>query len=45
MDATELRALQAPLKQRYREAPETARVVARAEANAAAIMALVQRGK
>ena len=32
MDATELRALQAPLKQRYREAPATARVVARAEA-------------
>ena len=32
MDATELRALQAPLKQRYRDAPETARVMARAEA-------------
>jgi uncharacterized OsmC-like protein len=32
MDATELRALQAPLKQRYRDAPETARVIARAEA-------------
>jgi uncharacterized OsmC-like protein len=32
MDATELRALQAPLKQRYRDAPETARVTARAEA-------------
>ena len=30
--ATELRALQAPLKQRYRDAPETARVTARAEA-------------
>ena len=32
MDATELRALQAPFKQRYRDAPETARVTARAEA-------------
>jgi len=32
MDATELRALQAPLKQRYRDTPETARVTARAEA-------------
>jgi uncharacterized OsmC-like protein len=32
MDAAELRALQAPLKQRYRETPETARVIARAEA-------------
>lgn len=32
MDAAELRALQAPLKQRYRETPEAARVVARAEA-------------
>jgi uncharacterized OsmC-like protein len=32
MDATELRALQAPLKQRYRDAPEAARVTARAEA-------------
>ncbi len=32
MDATTLRALQAPLKQRYRDAPETARVIARAEA-------------
>jgi uncharacterized OsmC-like protein len=32
MDATELRALQAPLKQRYRDAPDTARVTARAEA-------------
>lgn len=31
MDATELRALQAPLKQRYREAPETAAIPARAE--------------
>jgi uncharacterized OsmC-like protein len=32
MDAERLRALQAPLKQRYREAPETARIPARAEA-------------
>ena len=32
MDATELRALQAPLKQRYRDAPDAARVIARAEA-------------
>lgn len=32
MDAAELRALQAPLKQRYRDTPEAARVVARAEA-------------
>ncbi len=32
MEASELRALQAPLKARYREAPETARVVSRAEA-------------
>lgn len=32
MDATGLRALQAPLRQRYRETPEAARVVARAEA-------------
>jgi uncharacterized OsmC-like protein len=32
IDATQLRALQAPLKQRYREQPETARTVARAEA-------------
>jgi uncharacterized OsmC-like protein len=32
MDATELRALQAPLKQRYRDAPDAARVTARAEA-------------
>lgn len=32
MDAAELRSLQAPLKQRYRETPDTARVVARAEA-------------
>ena len=32
MDAAALRALQAPLKQRYREDPETARVTARAEA-------------
>ena len=31
MDAAELRALQAPIKQRYREHPETARVPARAE--------------
>ena len=31
MDAAELRALQAPIKQRYREQPETARVPARAE--------------
>src|SRR5712691_4798499 len=32
MDANELRALQAPLKKRYREQPETARMPARAEA-------------
>ena len=32
MDAEQLRAAQAPLKQRYREQPETARVPARAEA-------------
>jgi uncharacterized OsmC-like protein len=32
MDAAELRALQAPLKQRYRDTPEAARVTARAEA-------------
>ncbi len=32
MDAAELRALQAPLKQRYRDMPEAARVTARAEA-------------
>ncbi len=32
MDATELRALQAPIKQRYRDDPSTARVPARAEA-------------
>ena len=32
MDATELRALQAPIKQRYRDDPATARVAARAEA-------------
>ena len=32
MDAQQLRALQAPLKQRYRDAPETARIPARAEA-------------
>jgi uncharacterized OsmC-like protein len=31
MDAAELRALQAPIKQRYREHPEAARVPARAE--------------
>ncbi len=31
MDAAELRALQAPIKQRYREHPETARIPARAE--------------
>ena len=31
MNADELRALQAPLKQRYRDAPDTARVVSRAE--------------
>ena len=31
MDASELRALQAPLKQRYREAPESALIPARAE--------------
>jgi uncharacterized OsmC-like protein len=32
MEAAELRALQAPLKQRYRDQPDAARVVARAEA-------------
>ncbi len=32
MDAKELRALQAPLKQKYREEPETARIPAHAEA-------------
>jgi uncharacterized OsmC-like protein len=32
MNAEQLRALQAPLKQRYRDAPEAARVPARAEA-------------
>jgi uncharacterized OsmC-like protein len=32
MNAEELRAAQAPLKQRYRDAPETAQVLARAEA-------------
>ena len=32
MDANELRALQAPLKKRYREQPETARTPAHAEA-------------
>ena len=32
MDAEQLRAMQAPLKQRYRDSPETARVPARAEA-------------
>jgi uncharacterized OsmC-like protein len=32
MDAKELRALQAPLKQKYREKPETARIPAHAEA-------------
>jgi uncharacterized OsmC-like protein len=32
MDAEQLRALQAPLKQRYRDAPDTARVTAMAEA-------------
>jgi uncharacterized OsmC-like protein len=32
MDATELRALQAPLKQRYRDSPDAARVTSRAEA-------------
>lgn len=31
MNANELRALQAPLKQRYRETPDAARVAARAE--------------
>jgi uncharacterized OsmC-like protein len=31
MDATTLRALQAPLKQKYRDNPESARVVARAK--------------
>jgi uncharacterized OsmC-like protein len=32
MDAEQLRALQAPLKQRYRDMPEAARIPARAEA-------------
>jgi uncharacterized OsmC-like protein len=32
MDAEQLRALQAPIKQRYRDTPDTARVPARAEA-------------
>src|ERR1700735_5414737 len=32
MDADQLRALQAPLKQRYRETPTSARVLAKAEA-------------
>ena len=32
MDANQLRALQAPLKKQYREQPETARILARAEA-------------
>jgi uncharacterized OsmC-like protein len=32
MDAEQLRTLQAPLKQRYRDTPDTARVPARAEA-------------
>jgi uncharacterized OsmC-like protein len=32
MDAAELRALQAPLKQRYRDTPQVARVTSRAEA-------------
>ncbi len=32
MDTTELRALQAPLKQMYRDDPETARIPAKAEA-------------
>jgi len=32
MDAEQLRALQAPLKQKYREAPDSARIAARAEA-------------
>src|SRR5665213_1825488 len=32
MDADQLRALQAPLKQRYRDTPDTARVPAKAEA-------------
>src|SRR6202035_52503 len=31
MDATTLRALQAPLKQKYRDNPQSARIVARAE--------------
>ncbi len=31
MDATTLRAVQAPLKQKYRDSPDTARIVARAE--------------
>jgi uncharacterized OsmC-like protein len=31
MDATTLRALQAPLKQKYRDNPESARIIARAE--------------
>ncbi len=33
MDATELRTLQAPIKQRYRDDPATARIPARAEAS------------
>jgi uncharacterized OsmC-like protein len=32
MDAAEIRALQAPLKQRYRDTPQAARVTSRAEA-------------
>jgi uncharacterized OsmC-like protein len=32
MNAEQLRAMQAPIKQRYRDAPDTARVAARAEA-------------
>jgi len=32
MEAEQLRALQAPIKQRYRETPDAARVAARAEA-------------
>ena len=31
MDATTLRALQAPLKQKYRDSPDSARIVARAQ--------------
>jgi hypothetical protein len=31
MDAATLRALQAPLKQKYRDSPESARIVAHAE--------------